>query len=56
MPTYAFVIGAARTGTTAMVYLLNAHSSVCIGIERLQVSLLMGEIYPAELFLKERFF
>ena len=50
--TIVFVVGTARSGTTATVRLLNSHSRICIGMERLKyVKTLKGNEFD-----KKRFF
>jgi hypothetical protein len=50
--TTVFVVGTARSGTTAMVRLLNSHSRICIGMERFKyVKKLKGNEFD-----KKRFF
>lgn len=56
MPAYAFVFGAARSGTTAMAELLNAHPHVCMGIERYKYFAGRGERLSEQMFEKDRFF
>ena len=52
MAGFVFVMGAARSGTTAMAELLNHHPRVCLGIERFKY---VKALSPA-LFEEERFF
>lgn len=57
MPHYCFVLGCARSGTTALVRLLSAHENVVIGMERYKNRLggrLLPEFGPP-LFEPERF-
>lgn len=56
MPEYAFVLGAARSGTTAMAELLNAHPHVCMGIERYKYFVGRGKRLSEQMFEKDRFF
>lgn len=53
---YAFVVGVARSGTTAMTELLNAHRSICIGMERYKKLYRRKREFPLQLLSKERFF
>ena len=55
-PVYAFVLGPARSGTTAMVDLLNTHPAICMGVERYKRYYRRNRAYPAALLTKERFF
>lgn len=55
-PVHAFVLGPARSGTTAMVELLNAHPAICMGVERYKRYYRRNRAYPALLLTKERFF
>ncbi|QNM81800.1 sulfotransferase [Sphingomonas sabuli] len=55
-PLYAFVLGVARSGTTAMVQLLNTHSAICMGVERYKRLYPKLQAFPPELLEKERFF
>jgi hypothetical protein len=55
-PVYAFVLGAARSGTTAMVELLNTHPAICMGVERYKRYYRRHRSYPASLLTRERFF
>ncbi|MFC3170270.1 sulfotransferase [Paracoccus fontiphilus] len=50
------VTGVARSGTTALGKLLNAHAGVCLGIERYKFQFLRAHNYSADLFERERFF
>lgn len=50
------VTGVARSGTTALGELLNAHAGVCLGIERFKFQFLLAHNYSADLFQKARFF
>lgn len=54
--TTLIVTGVARSGTTALAELLNAHPSICMGIERYKFQYLRAGNYDAELFSFERFF
>lgn len=54
-PVYAFVLGPARSGTTAMVDLLNTHPAICMGVERYKRYYRRNRAYPAALLAKERF-
>ena len=56
MPGFAFVLGAARSGTTAMADLLNAHGRVCIGIERYKHLFDRTKRLDPALYEEERFF
>ena len=56
MPATAFVLGTARSGTTAMADLLNAHQRVCIGIERYKYLVNRTKALDPALFEEERFF
>lgn len=53
---HAFVLGVARSGTTAMVRLLNTHSAICMGIERYKKLYPKLQAFPPELLEKDRFF
>jgi hypothetical protein len=49
--TIVFVVGTARSGTTAMVRLLNSHSRICIGMERFKyVKKLRGNEFDKKKF------
>lgn len=50
------VTGVARSGTTALAELLNAHTGICVGIERYKFQFLRAQNYSASLFEKDRFF
>jgi Sulfotransferase family len=54
--SYLIVTGVARSGTTAMADLLNAHPHICLGIERFKFQYLRRNNYATELFTRERFF
>jgi hypothetical protein len=54
--TIVFVVGVARSGTTAVARLLNAHPSACIGLERYKRVFRRERAFPLELFEKGRFF
>jgi hypothetical protein len=54
--SFLIVTGVARSGTTALGELLNAHSKVCLGIERFKFQYLRENIYSSALFERERFF
>jgi hypothetical protein len=51
-----FVSGVARSGTTVLGELLNAHPAICLGIERFKFRFLVERSYAPEYFTKERFF
>lgn len=55
-PRVLFVTGIGRSGTTAMADLLNAHPSVCIGIERYKFKFLRRGDFEGHEFTPERFF
>jgi hypothetical protein len=50
------VTGVARSGTTALGELLNAHDKVCLGIERFKFQFLLANNYSVDLFKRDRFF
>ncbi|NKW91438.1 sulfotransferase [Rhodobacteraceae bacterium R_SAG9] len=54
--THLLVTGTARSGTTALAELLNAHHQVCIGIERFKFQYLRSNNYSDELLERDRFF
>lgn len=54
--TYLIVSGVARSGTTAMGELLNAHPAICLGIERFKFQYLRQNNYSNSLFERDRFF
>lgn len=54
--THLIVSGTARSGTTALAELLNAHEGICLGIERFKFQYLRRNNYDAGLFARERFF
>ena len=54
--TYLIVSGVARSGTTALGELLNAHPDVCLGIERFKFQYLRANNYSNTLFERDRFF
>ena len=51
-----FIIGVARSGTTAMADLLNLHPEICIGIERYKFKFVRRGEFDAADFTPERFF
>jgi Sulfotransferase family len=56
---YAFVMGIARSGTTAFTRVLNAHSKILIGVERFKLLALRqstGDQFGPELFDRDRLF
>ena len=55
-PSIAFVMGTARSGTTAMAYLLNAHARICIGVERYKHLFNRTKRLDPALFSEQRFF
>ena len=55
MSSYVFIMGVARSGTTSLVTMLNAHPDVCLGNERYTKLAQRGELTP-EHFKHERFF
>lgn len=54
--THLIVTGVARSGTTALAELLNAHEAICVGIERFKFQFLLHHNYSAGLFDRDRFF
>ena len=50
------VTGVARSGTTALGELFNAHPDICLGIERFKFQYLLAGNYTRDLFEKGRFF
>jgi len=50
------ICGVARSGTTALARLLNAHPLVCIGLERYKFPWYRGKAFEPNLFEKDRFF
>jgi len=56
MVKYLFVCGCARSGTTAVTQLLNAHPYIAVGVERYRESLFKGHELSPDDFRKERFF
>jgi hypothetical protein len=54
--TTLIVTGVARSGTTALGELLNAHPLVGLGIERFKFQFLREDNFSADLFTRERFF
>lgn len=50
------VTGVARSGTTALAELLNAHEGVCLGIERFKFQFLLANNHSGDLFERGRFF
>ncbi|MEL6550918.1 MAG: sulfotransferase [Pseudomonadota bacterium] len=54
--TTLIVTGVARSGTTALAELLNAHPEICVGIERFKFQYLRAGNYDAGLFTFDRFF
>ena len=54
--THLIVSGTARSGTTALAELLNAHEGICLGIERFKFQYLRRNNYDAGMFAKDRFF
>lgn len=53
---HLIVTGTARSGTTALAELLNAHENVGIGIERFKFQYLRQHNYSADLLERDRFF
>jgi Domain of unknown function (DUF6473)/Sulfotransferase family len=53
---FVFICGCARSGTSALVQLLDAHSEISIGMERYITRFLSGNGLSPELFEEERFF
>jgi hypothetical protein len=53
---FLFVCGCARSGTSALVKLFNAHSQISIGMERYISRFLSGKGLSPELFEEKRFF
>lgn len=53
---HLIVTGTARSGTTALAELLNAHEEICVGIERFKFQFLLQHNYDAGLFERQRFF
>ncbi len=51
-----FLIGAGRSGTTALAELLNAHPAICIGIERYKLRFLRHGVFSGSEFTRRRFF
>lgn len=54
--THLIVTGVARSGTTALAELLNAHPGICLGIERFKFRYLLENDYAPEVFERGRFF
>lgn len=54
--THIIVTGVARSGTTALARLLNAHEEICLGVERFKFQFLRQNNYSADLFERDRFF
>lgn len=54
--TGVLVTGVARSGTTALAELLNAHEEVCIGMERFKFQFLRQGNFSGSLFDRARFF
>lgn len=54
--TTLIVSGVARSGTTALAELLNAHPAVCVGIERFKFRYLLENRYDPGFFGRTRFF
>ena len=54
--THVIVTGVARSGTTALAKLLNAHEGICLGVERFKFQFLREENHSAALFERDRFF
>lgn len=50
------VTGVARSGTTALAELLNAHEEICLGMERFKFQFLRQENFSDSLFDRARFF
>lgn len=53
---YLIVSGVARSGTTALGELLNAHPDICLGIERFKFQYLRAHNFSRTLFEHDRFF
>ncbi|WP_226783042.1 sulfotransferase family protein [Oceaniglobus trochenteri] len=53
---HLIVTGVARSGTTALGELLNAHPRVCLGIERFKFQYLRKNVYSPAFFERDRFF
>lgn len=56
MKRFLFVCGCARSGTSALVRLLDSHRHVAIGMERYIARFVSGEALTPELFEEKRFF
>ena len=54
--SFLIVTGVARSGTTTLAELLNAHPRICLGIERFKFRYLLEHDYSPEFFTRERFF
>ncbi|GEM_PF-6402632 len=54
--SHLIVTGTARSGTTALTHLLNAHEQVCVGIERFKFRYLLENDYSPEFLSRARFF
>ena len=54
--THVIVTGVARSGTTALAKLLNAHEGICLGVERFKFQFLRQNNHSAALFERDRFF
>lgn len=53
---HLIVSGVARSGTTALGELLNAHPDICLGIERFKFQYLRAHNFSSTLFERDRFF
>ncbi len=51
-----FVFGVGRSGTTALVHVLNSHPQVCVGMERYKYPFTREKVIDPEFFSFERFF
>jgi len=51
-----FVSGVARSGTTILAELLNAHPKICLGVERFKFQYLRHQNFSSDFFTKDRFF
>lgn len=56
IPDTAFISGAARSGTTALAYLLNLHPQLAFGIERFKFTILRQKNPQPDMFSSDRFF
>jgi hypothetical protein len=56
MKRYLFICGCARSGTSPLVWLLDSHRHIAIGMERYLRRVLSGDGLTPELFEKDRFF